>query len=202
MVQTGQYYHDYLGSPDMDMAAIAKGFGVDGEVVQNPAQLREALGRARKHTVEGKPYLHRRAGRPQGHRLGGEAVDPADPDRGPAHQQGVRSGDSDVSFRMAGDFPAMRFPGHRLLVASRLRLSRYRAHAEAAPTPEQIDQGREVYEEICQTCHGRDMVSPGLVVLRPAQVPEGRCPRASAARCSTARARPCRPSAAASATRT
>jgi thiamine pyrophosphate-dependent acetolactate synthase large subunit-like protein len=57
MVQTGQYVHDYLGNPDMDMAAIAKGFGVDGEVVQNPAQLREALARARKHTVEGKPYL-------------------------------------------------------------------------------------------------------------------------------------------------
>ena len=57
MVQTGQFYHDYLGSPDMDMASIAKGFGVDGEVVQNPAQLREALARARKHTVEGKPYL-------------------------------------------------------------------------------------------------------------------------------------------------
>jgi benzoylformate decarboxylase len=57
MVQTGQFVHDYLGSPDMDMAAIAKGFGVDGEVVQNPAQLREALARARKHTVEGRPYL-------------------------------------------------------------------------------------------------------------------------------------------------
>jgi benzoylformate decarboxylase len=57
MVQTGQFVHDYLGNPDMDMASIAKGFGVDGEVVQNPAQLREALARARKHTVEGKPYL-------------------------------------------------------------------------------------------------------------------------------------------------
>src|SRR6266550_3202077 len=57
MVQTGQFVHDYLGNPDMDMAAIAKGFGVDGEVVQNPTQLREALARARKHTVEGKPYL-------------------------------------------------------------------------------------------------------------------------------------------------
>ena len=57
MVQTGQFYHDYLGSPDMDMAAIAKGFGVDGEVVHNPRQLREALARARTHTVEGKPYL-------------------------------------------------------------------------------------------------------------------------------------------------
>jgi thiamine pyrophosphate-dependent acetolactate synthase large subunit-like protein len=57
MVQTGQYVHDYLGNPDMDMAAIAKGFGVDGEVVHNPTQLREALARARAHTVEGKPYL-------------------------------------------------------------------------------------------------------------------------------------------------
>lgn len=57
MVQTRQFVHDYLGSPDMDMAAIAKGFGVNGEVVQNPAQLKEALARARQHTVEGKPYL-------------------------------------------------------------------------------------------------------------------------------------------------
>ena len=57
MVQTGQFVHDYLGSPDMNMAAIAKGFGVDGEVVESPGQLREALTRARKATVEGKPYL-------------------------------------------------------------------------------------------------------------------------------------------------
>src|SRR5262245_55726448 len=47
MVQTGQFVHDYLGSPDMNMAAIAKGFGVDGEVVESPGQLREALARAR-----------------------------------------------------------------------------------------------------------------------------------------------------------
>lgn len=57
MVQTGQFVHDYLGSPDMNMAYIAKGFGVDGEVVESPAQLKEALGRARKATVEGRPYL-------------------------------------------------------------------------------------------------------------------------------------------------
>jgi benzoylformate decarboxylase len=57
MVQTRQFVHDYLGNPDMDMASIAKGFGVDGEIVQNPRQLREALARARQHTVEGKPYL-------------------------------------------------------------------------------------------------------------------------------------------------
>src|SRR5256714_3130392 len=57
MVQTGQFVHDYLGQPDMNMAAIAKGFGVDGEVVDNPQELREALARARTHTVEGRPYL-------------------------------------------------------------------------------------------------------------------------------------------------
>jgi thiamine pyrophosphate-dependent acetolactate synthase large subunit-like protein len=57
MLQTGQFYHDYLGNPDMNMAQIAKGFGVDGEVVQSAEQLRAALARARKATVEGKPYL-------------------------------------------------------------------------------------------------------------------------------------------------
>ena len=57
MLQTGQFYHDYLGNPDMNMAHIAKGFGVDGEVVESPAQLKAALARARKATVEGKPYL-------------------------------------------------------------------------------------------------------------------------------------------------
>jgi benzoylformate decarboxylase len=57
MVQTGHFYHDYLGSPDMNMAWIAKGFGVEGEVAESPAQLRAALGRARKATLEGKPYL-------------------------------------------------------------------------------------------------------------------------------------------------
>jgi len=34
-----------------------------------------------------------------------------------------------------------------------------------APTPEQIDDGRKVYDEFCLTCHGRDMVSPGLVTF-------------------------------------
>ncbi len=57
MVQTGQFVHDYLGNPDMNMADIARGFGVKGEVVESPAQLREALARARANTVEGRPYL-------------------------------------------------------------------------------------------------------------------------------------------------
>jgi mono/diheme cytochrome c family protein len=33
----------------------------------------------------------------------------------------------------------------------------------ADPTPEQIDLGRMVYDDFCATCHGRDMVNPGLV---------------------------------------
>jgi thiamine pyrophosphate-dependent acetolactate synthase large subunit-like protein len=57
MVQTGQFVHDYLGDPDMNMADIARGFGVAGEVVESPAQLREALARARARTVDGEPYL-------------------------------------------------------------------------------------------------------------------------------------------------
>jgi thiamine pyrophosphate-dependent acetolactate synthase large subunit-like protein len=57
MIQTGQFVHDYLGNPDMNMAWIAKGFGVDAEVAESPDQLKAALARARKTTVEGKPYL-------------------------------------------------------------------------------------------------------------------------------------------------
>ena len=49
--------HDYLGKPDMDMASIAKGFGVDGERAKTPADLKAALGRARRKAAEGKPYL-------------------------------------------------------------------------------------------------------------------------------------------------
>src|SRR6266571_1004715 len=57
MVQARRFVHDYLGSPDMNMAQIAKGFGVDGEIAESPGELRAALARARKATVEGRPYL-------------------------------------------------------------------------------------------------------------------------------------------------
>ena len=57
MVQTGQFVHDYLGNPDMNMAQMAKGFGVEGEVADSPGQLKTALARARKATQDGKPYL-------------------------------------------------------------------------------------------------------------------------------------------------
>ena len=57
MVQTGRFFHDYLGNPDMNMSLIAKGFGVEAEVARSPEELKAALGRARKATVDGKPYL-------------------------------------------------------------------------------------------------------------------------------------------------
>lgn len=57
MVQTGKFVHDYLGNPDMNMASIAKGFGVDSEIAASPEQLKAALSRARRATKDGKPYL-------------------------------------------------------------------------------------------------------------------------------------------------
>jgi benzoylformate decarboxylase len=57
MVETGQYQGSYLGNPDMNMASIAAGFGVKGEVVSNPLELKAALARANLSTYEGKPYL-------------------------------------------------------------------------------------------------------------------------------------------------
>jgi alcohol dehydrogenase (cytochrome c) len=33
------------------------------------------------------------------------------------------------------------------------------------PTQDQIDQGRQIYEDNCETCHGRDMAAPGAVVF-------------------------------------
>jgi thiamine pyrophosphate-dependent acetolactate synthase large subunit-like protein len=56
-VDASKYVHDYLGKPDMDMASIARGFGVDGERAQNFVELRAALARARRAAADGKPYL-------------------------------------------------------------------------------------------------------------------------------------------------
>src|SRR6185503_4069287 len=56
-IETSKFVHDYLGKPDMEMAAIAKGFGVDGERVKTPAEFKAALGRARRNAASRKPYL-------------------------------------------------------------------------------------------------------------------------------------------------
>ena len=56
-IDVNKFVHDYLGKPDMDMASIAKGFGVNGERAKTPAELKAALARARRATADGKPYL-------------------------------------------------------------------------------------------------------------------------------------------------
>jgi benzoylformate decarboxylase len=56
-IDVEKFVHDYLGKPDMDMASIARGFGVDGERAKTPADVKAALARAKRHAAEGKPYL-------------------------------------------------------------------------------------------------------------------------------------------------
>ncbi len=48
---------NYLGDPDVDYALLAKAYGVDGEVVEDPSDLRPAITRAIEATKDGKPYL-------------------------------------------------------------------------------------------------------------------------------------------------
>ena len=47
----------YNGSPDVDFAKAAGAFGVEGEVVTDPAKIQEALSRAKRANIEGRPYL-------------------------------------------------------------------------------------------------------------------------------------------------
>ena len=53
----GKDMTSYNGSPDVDFAKTAEAFGVEGEVVSDPARIKDALGRARRANVEGRPYL-------------------------------------------------------------------------------------------------------------------------------------------------
>jgi thiamine pyrophosphate-dependent acetolactate synthase large subunit-like protein len=47
----------YNGDPDVDCAKAASAFGVEGEAVKQPEQLKDAFGRAKRAIVEGRPYL-------------------------------------------------------------------------------------------------------------------------------------------------
>ena len=89
-------------------------------------------------------------------------MDPADPDRGPAHPQGLRSVTATRRFAWPELFRPCTLVAIALIACTAFSTP---VRPEAAPTPEQIDQGREVYEDNCETCHGRNMVSPGLVVF-------------------------------------
>jgi thiamine pyrophosphate-dependent acetolactate synthase large subunit-like protein len=55
--QTGKDMACYLGNPDVDFTKVASAFGIAGEVVANPGDLRSALERAVKTTRGGKPYI-------------------------------------------------------------------------------------------------------------------------------------------------
>lgn len=55
--QTGRDMTCYLGSPDVDFVKVATGFGVQAEKVAEPSDLRPALGRAKRATASGEPYL-------------------------------------------------------------------------------------------------------------------------------------------------
>lgn len=48
---------NYLGDPDVDYSLIARGYGVDAEVVKDPSELKPAILRAIAATRNGKPYL-------------------------------------------------------------------------------------------------------------------------------------------------
>jgi len=47
----------YLGSPDVNFVAIAKGFDIDGIQATNPEEFRAALGRAKSVNKEGRPFI-------------------------------------------------------------------------------------------------------------------------------------------------
>jgi thiamine pyrophosphate-dependent acetolactate synthase large subunit-like protein len=47
----------YLGDPVVDFAGLAKSFEIPAEMVSTPAELKDALKRARDVTREGRPYL-------------------------------------------------------------------------------------------------------------------------------------------------
>ncbi len=55
--KTGKDMLCYNGSPDVDFAKAAQAFGVEGEVVKDPAQLKPAIARAKKANVDGRPYM-------------------------------------------------------------------------------------------------------------------------------------------------
>jgi thiamine pyrophosphate-dependent acetolactate synthase large subunit-like protein len=47
----------YNGNPDVDFAKASAAFGVEGETVTEPDKIKDALARAKRANVEGRPYL-------------------------------------------------------------------------------------------------------------------------------------------------
>ena len=55
--QTGKDMLSYLGDPDVDFVKLASAFGVPGEQVATPDQIKPAMKRAARAAQEGQPYL-------------------------------------------------------------------------------------------------------------------------------------------------
>ena len=73
--QTGKYIGSYLGSPEIDNVKIAHGYGVDGERVQEPQELGEAIDRCLEAVASGRHecltgYTPRHLNNPSGNSSG------------------------------------------------------------------------------------------------------------------------------------
>lgn len=55
--QAGKEMSCYLGDPDVDFVQVAAGFGVGGELLRSPDEIRPAIQRAIDRTREGQPYV-------------------------------------------------------------------------------------------------------------------------------------------------
>ncbi len=55
--RTGRDMTCYIGSPDVDYVKAADAFGVEGEAVREPGELKAAIGRAQRVIADGRPYL-------------------------------------------------------------------------------------------------------------------------------------------------
>jgi benzoylformate decarboxylase len=54
---TGKYIGCNLASPDIDNVALAKGYGVEGELVEEPSEVGPAIERCLKAMGDGRPYV-------------------------------------------------------------------------------------------------------------------------------------------------
>jgi len=55
--KTGRDMTCYIGSPDVDYVKAAGAFGVEGEVVTAPGEVKAAILRAQRVIADGRPYL-------------------------------------------------------------------------------------------------------------------------------------------------
>jgi thiamine pyrophosphate-dependent acetolactate synthase large subunit-like protein len=55
--ETGKDQVSYLGDPDVSFVNLAAAFGIKGETVTHPGQIKPAMKNAIQATKDGRPYL-------------------------------------------------------------------------------------------------------------------------------------------------